>query len=164
MAPLLLNVVRLEAGEAVHLPAGNLHAYLDGAGIEIMAASDNVLRGGLTPKHIDVDELLSVLRFDAGVPAAPEVAQVGDRVRTYDAGEEAFALAVVEPGSAPVELAPRGPSLLLATDGPVDLAGPDGTTRLDHGRAAFLPPGSGPWTACGSGRLWWATTGASLPR
>ncbi|WP_421120145.1 mannose-6-phosphate isomerase, class I [Aquihabitans daechungensis] len=68
VAPLLLNVVRLEPGEAVHLPAGNLHAYLDGAGVEIMAASDNVLRGGLTPKHVDVDELLSVLRFEPGSP------------------------------------------------------------------------------------------------
>ena len=60
---LLLNRVRLRRGEALYLPAGNIHAYLAGLGIELMAASDNVLRGGLTPKHIDVPELLDVLDF-----------------------------------------------------------------------------------------------------
>ncbi|MET1018182.1 MAG: mannose-6-phosphate isomerase, class I, partial [Leifsonia flava] len=60
---LLLNHVTLRAGEALYLPAGNIHAYLSGLGIELMAASDNVLRGGLTPKYIDVEELLHVLDF-----------------------------------------------------------------------------------------------------
>ena len=64
LVALLLNHVRLAPGEAIWMPAGNLHAYLRGAGVEIMAASDNVLRGGLTPKRVDVDELLRVLRFE----------------------------------------------------------------------------------------------------
>ena len=64
LVALLLNHVRLAPGEAIWMPAGNLHAYLRGAGVEIMAASDNVLRGGLTPKHVDVRELLRVLRFE----------------------------------------------------------------------------------------------------
>ncbi len=63
VSTLLLNLVRLEPGEAVYLPAGNLHAYLGGTGVEIMASSDNVLRGGLTPKHVNVPELLRVLDF-----------------------------------------------------------------------------------------------------
>jgi mannose-6-phosphate isomerase len=63
---LLLNRVTLARGEALYLPAGNIHAYLDGLGVELMAASDNVLRGGLTPKHIDVPELLAVLDFTPG--------------------------------------------------------------------------------------------------
>src|SRR4029078_1389934 len=63
---LLLNLVVLREGTAIYLPAGNLHAYLRGVGIEIMANSDNVLRGGLTPKHVDVDELLRVLTFSDG--------------------------------------------------------------------------------------------------
>ena len=62
---LLLNQVTLAPGEAIFMPAGNLHMYLQGTGVEIMAASDNVLRGGLTPKHMDVPELLRVLRFEA---------------------------------------------------------------------------------------------------
>ena len=68
LAALLLNRVTLAPGEAIYLPAGNLHAYLSGAGVEMMANSDNVLRGGLTPKHVDVPELLRVLDFDAEPP------------------------------------------------------------------------------------------------
>ena len=64
LVALLLNQVTLAPGEAIFMPAGNLHAYLAGFGVEIMAASDNVLRGGLTPKHVDVPELLRVLRFE----------------------------------------------------------------------------------------------------
>ena len=58
---LLLNHVTLQPGQALHLAAGNLHAYLRGAGIELMGASDNVVRGGLTPKAVDVDELLRIV-------------------------------------------------------------------------------------------------------
>ncbi len=60
-ATLLLNHVVLEPGQALHLTAGNLHGYVEGAGIELMGASDNVVRGGLTVKHVDVDELLAVV-------------------------------------------------------------------------------------------------------
>jgi mannose-6-phosphate isomerase len=63
LAPLYLNLIRLNPGQALFLPAGELHAYLEGTGIELMANSDNVLRGGLTSKHIDVTELLKVLNF-----------------------------------------------------------------------------------------------------
>ncbi len=63
LVSVLLNQVRLAAGEVLYLPAGNVHAYLSGTGVELMASSDNVLRGGLTPKHVDVPELLDVLDF-----------------------------------------------------------------------------------------------------
>jgi len=164
VAPLLLNVVRLEPGESVHLPAGNLHAYLDGAGIEIMAASDNVLRGGLTPKHIDVDELLAVLRFEPGVPDAPKATDLGGGITTYDAGEDAFAVALVDPGDGAAEVTASAPSLLLATGGTVTLTGVGASVAVDHGRAVYLPPGAVSVSVSGSGRLWWATTGAGLPR
>lgn len=164
VAPMLLQLVRLEPDEAVHLPAGNLHAYLGGAGVEIMAASDNVLRGGLTPKHVDVDELLAVLRFEPGTPPAPIAKDRGDGVTTYDAGEVAFALAVVDAIGGTVELAPTAPSLLLATGGAVEVVGPDRTLLLDGGDAAFVAPGSGSYAVSGPGRLWWGTTGSGLPR
>ncbi len=64
LAPLFLNLVCLQAGEAIFLKSGELHAYLEGVGIELMANSDNVLRGGLTPKHVDVPELLRCLNFE----------------------------------------------------------------------------------------------------
>lgn len=163
LAPLLLQAVNLRPGDAMHLPARNLHSYLSGAGVEVMAASDNVLRGGLTPKHIDVDQLLSVLRFDPGVPPAPIRKDLGDGVVTYDAGEASFVLAVVAPGDEPVEIEPLGPSLLLATGGPVDIAGPDHGLSSDHGDAVFAAPGEGPLTVTGPGRLWWATVGQGRP-
>jgi mannose-6-phosphate isomerase len=65
LSPLYLNLVDLSPGEAIYVPAGELHAYLSGVGMEIMASSDNVLRGGLTPKHIDIPELLDVVNFTA---------------------------------------------------------------------------------------------------
>ncbi|MDP6981343.1 MAG: mannose-6-phosphate isomerase, class I [Myxococcota bacterium] len=68
IAPLVLNRVHLEPGEAFYLPPRELHCYLRGAGIELMGNSDNVLRGGLTPKHVDVGELLGVLDFHARAP------------------------------------------------------------------------------------------------
>ena len=63
LVALMLNQVELSPGEAIFLPAGNIHAYLSGLGLEVMAASDNVLRCGLTPKHIDVAELLKIADF-----------------------------------------------------------------------------------------------------
>jgi len=161
LAPLFVAVTRLLPGEAVHLPAGNLHAYLDGAGVEIMAASDNVLRGGLTPKHIDVDELLAVLRFAPGLPPAPRRVPVAGGT-AYDCGEDAFLLTALDADRHP-KLHPDGPSLLLATGGEVvlDQGGDQDGERLvlDGGRAAFVAPGEAPIAASGPGRLWWATVG-----
>jgi mannose-6-phosphate isomerase len=158
-----LHVLRLDPGEAVHLPAGNLHAYLSGAGIEVMAASDNVLRGGLTPKHVDVAELLGVLRFEPGLPAPPVRREVARGVTTFDAGDGAFALATVEPSGQAVAISPAGPSLLLATGGPVEVSGPFGHLGLDGGAGGYVRPDEGPLTVSGRGRLWWATTGDALP-
>ena len=91
LAALLLNRVTLAPGEALYLPAGNLHAYLSGAGVELMANSDNVLRGGLTPKHVDVPELLRVLDFAAEPPPVLHGAADGGWVR-YDTPAEEFLL------------------------------------------------------------------------
>ena len=164
LMPLLLELLRLEPGEAVHLPAGNLHAYLEGAGVEIMRASDNVLRGGLTPKHVDVDELLSILRLAPGLPARPITCELGGGVTTYDCGEASFALVRVDPSAGPVPIEPTAPSLLLAVGGEVDVAGPDDGVSIAHGDAAYVGAGEGPLVVSGSGVLWWATTGDGLPR
>jgi mannose-6-phosphate isomerase len=96
LSPALLNLVKLEPGEAMFLPAGELHAYLEGFGVEIMANSDNTLRGGLTPKHVDVPELLRVLKF---VPSRPEIltpeeTATGEKV--YASPAEEFRLSAVE--------------------------------------------------------------------
>lgn len=159
LAPLLIDVVRIPSGTAVHLPAGNLHAYLEGAGVEVMAASDNVLRGGLTPKHIDVDELLEVVSFEPGHPAPPVQRAIAGGT-LFDCGEEAFALASIDAGLSP-RLSVEEPSLLLATGGPVVVHQEDHTVRLDGGRAAFVAPGEPPVHVEGQGTLWWAMAGGN---
>ena len=66
----LLNLVHLRPGQGTFQPAGTLHAYLEGVTVELMANSDNVLRGGLTPKHVDVLGLMGILSFDSGLPVS----------------------------------------------------------------------------------------------
>jgi mannose-6-phosphate isomerase len=92
LVALLLNHVRLEPGEAIWLPAGNLHAYLSGAAVEIMAASDNVLRGGLTSKRVDVDELMRVLRFEVLDEPVLRPVEVAPGVVTWPVPAREFAL------------------------------------------------------------------------
>jgi mannose-6-phosphate isomerase len=129
---LFLNRVLLQPGEAIYLTPGNLHAYLRGVGVEVMGASDNVVRGGLTPKHIDVEELLRVLRFE---PLAEPVAQAMEtspghwKYPTPGAPFEVSRLDVA--GALPYTA--TGRELLLCTDG-------DSGT-LHHGEAAYLAPG-----------------------
>ncbi len=96
LVALLLNHVRLAPGEAIWMPAGNLHAYLRGTGVEIMAASDNVLRGGLTPKRVDVDELLRVLRFEVLADPVRPATAVAPGVTTWEVPVRDFALFRVE--------------------------------------------------------------------
>ena len=96
LAALLLNRVRLERFEAVYLPAGNVHAYLRGLGFEVMANSDNVLRGGLTSKHVDVPELVSVVDFEPLADPVLTATPVADGVSAYETGCEYFAVHRVE--------------------------------------------------------------------
>lgn len=140
---LLLNRVRLRADEAIWMPAGNLHAYLHGTGMEVLAASDNVLRGGLTTKAIDVDELLRVLRFEVQAEPARKAVVVRPGVLTWPAPAPEFALFRVEVGAAsPIELAVEGPRIVFCAQGEVtvddrddDLGG--SVVGLRAGSAAF---------------------------
>ena len=100
LVALLLNPVTLAPGEAVWMPAGNLHAYLRGVGVEVMAASDNVLRGGLTPKRVDVAELLRVLRFEVLAEPVVKPVRVASGVVTWPVPVDDFALHHVRLGSA----------------------------------------------------------------
>jgi len=68
LSPLYLNYIELKPGQAIFVPAGILHAYISGFAVELMSNSDNVLRGGLTPKHVDISELLNILRFEPFIP------------------------------------------------------------------------------------------------
>nr|BFF23598.1 hypothetical protein GCM10025732_15630 [Glycomyces mayteni] len=124
LVSLLLNHITLQPGEAVYMPAGNLHAYLHGFGVEIMAASDNVLRGGLTNKRVDVPELLRVLDFQA--MADPRTAPEDDGpVRTWPVPIDDFLLRRVELTGEPLTVDVDGP----ASASPPAARSPSPTTR-----------------------------------
>ncbi|WP_423918392.1 mannose-6-phosphate isomerase, class I [Frigoribacterium sp. 2-23] len=154
---LLLNRVTLRRGEALFLPAGNIHAYLKGFGVELMAPSDNVLRGGLTPKHVDVPELLRVLEFDAlPVPYLRPV-ETAKGVERFDPEGVGFALLRVRPGDNGAVVEISGPSILLVTDGDVHVKGQDGTIRLSAGESSYVTPDEVRLAVTGGGTLFVAT-------
>lgn len=138
---LLMNLLTLQPGQAVQLGAGNIHAYVSGLGVEIMAASDNVLRGGLTPKHIDVDELCSILDFSVSnvVPFQPKELVKG--LYEYPRAVADYLLYRVEVGGQNLlaDLKIAQPSIFLCTSGEVAVS--DSTEQrlvLRKGEAAYL--------------------------
>lgn len=143
---LLLNRLTLEPGDVMYLPAGNVHAYLHGLGVEVMASSDNVLRGGLTPKFVDVPELLKTIVFESvGVPLLrAEVSELGQEL--YQPPFREFQLQRIEllPDGSPVPLAQAGPAVIIVTEGSVYLDSPKGDLPLTQGRSAFLPAADAP--------------------
>jgi mannose-6-phosphate isomerase len=187
LVALLMNRVALPQGEALYLPSGNIHAYLKGLAVEIMAASDNVLRGGLTDKHIDTQELQKVVRFES-VPAPfllPE--PDGAAVEVFRPDVPDFLLVRVDlgaaekrqgddptaPSSASVVL--PGPGILLALDGGgpedgrrmatadppstggVTVTGRRSSTTIPFGGAAFVTPDEEELDVSGTGTLFLAT-------
>ncbi|WP_306360667.1 mannose-6-phosphate isomerase, class I [Nocardia sp. CC227C] len=149
LAALLLNRITLEPGEGLFLAAGNLHAYLRGVGVEIMANSDNVLRGGLTPKHVDVPELLRVLDFEPlDLPVvAPETEAAG--MYRYRTPAAEFTLRRVElaEGQPPLPLPASGPKIALCTLGAVRLSQHGHDLEVPCGRAAWISATDAPITA-----------------
>lgn len=151
LAAMLLNRISLVEGEGIYLPAGNLHAYLHGMGFEVMANSDNVLRGGLTPKHVDVPELLRVLDFTPtdGRPIHPRPAADGVE-EVFDTPAPEFAVTILRidddrVGSAvEVSRGHAGPQILLGTHGRVQVHSAGGELTLNKGAAAWIAAGEGP--------------------
>ncbi|MDT9691233.1 mannose-6-phosphate isomerase, class I [Streptomyces sp. P9(2023)] len=139
IAAMLLNFVQLQPGEALFLGAGVPHAYLDGLGVEIMANSDNVLRCGLTPKHVDVPELLKIVRFEPTEPGIlrPEASPTGEEV--YDTPIDEFRLSrfVRAEGAAPTDVTATTPQILLAVAGRPKA----GEVTLTAGESVFIPAG-----------------------
>lgn len=143
LSPVFLNLVCLEPGQAIYLDAGELHAYLEGLGIELMANSDNVLRGGLTPKHVDVPELLRVLNFqDRDITLlAPQALDAHEQVYPSPAGE--FVLSVIQLRSGSVYQSPtrRNVEIIICTQGQLTIADYDSQaeTELPQGASVFIP-------------------------
>jgi mannose-6-phosphate isomerase len=167
---LLLNRISVPQGQALYLEAGVVHAYLHGVGIEVMAASDNVLRGGLTKKHIDVDELLRIVRFEqTPIPKiAPE--HPADGVSVWRGAADDFVVARVAVGEEgavhgyrltgpdEVTLPLTGPAVVLCLAGGLVLRGATGTFSLAKGDAVLITPDEQRVTFAGSADVVLATT------
>jgi mannose-6-phosphate isomerase len=157
VSALLLNLIHLEPGDAVYLGAGNLHAYLEGTGVEIMASSDNVLRGGLTKKHVDVPELMKVLDFADGPVEPLRPREVDDVERVYETPAREFRLSTIDlksrAGGVTRDL--FGPEIILVTGGSAKL----GDTTVGKGQAVFVPAYVGKYTLEGDAVVYRATVG-----
>ncbi|MDH6110794.1 mannose-6-phosphate isomerase [Kitasatospora sp. MAP12-15] len=160
LAALLLNHFRLQPGEAIYLGAGVPHAYLRGTGIEILANSDNVLRSGLTPKHVDVPELLRVVVFQAGDPGVLSPVEGADGEELYPVPIDEFRLSrftLTEDGPER-RVDGRAAQILLCTEGRIRLTDAEGEQlTLDQGQSAYLPATGAPTALAGSGVLFRAT-------
>ena len=151
LASLLLNRLTLRPGEGIYLPAGNLHTYLHGVGIEVMANSDNVLRGGLTPKHVDVPELLRVLDFAPASEATLRPKTSTDGMETvYETPAPEFSVSVLgidgDLLGHEVDAPSRhdGPQILLCTEGSAVLHAKSSVVTLERGAAAWVSADDGP--------------------
>jgi mannose-6-phosphate isomerase len=143
LTPILLNLICLEPGQAIFLDAGELHAYLEGLGIELMANSDNVLRGGLTPKHVDVAELLRVLKFeDRDITLLKPGKSVANEL-VYPSPAAEFVLSVITLNKAATYQSPKDRSveILICTRGKATIFDRhDRTeTQLQQGASAVVP-------------------------
>ena len=161
---LLLNHIVLEPGDAVFLDAGNLHAYLRGTGMELMANSDNVVRGGCTPKNIDVEELLSVVDC---TPTDPPVQRASGKKHTFDSPVDEFSLTryqlsadaeKVEPISAEIIIVESGTATLETME---TLATPSQALTLEQGEVGFVSASDGAYILSGTGTTFRASVGRS---
>jgi mannose-6-phosphate isomerase len=142
MAPLYLNVIELSPGEAIYVPAGILHAYVHGFGIELMSQSDNVLRGGLTKKFVDTAGLLEILEPHAFKPAIIKPASTSEACASYITPAKEWALSVVCLGENQTERFPvANDSIVIVTQGSLAITFADGhgDLTLECGESAFIP-------------------------
>ena len=169
IAPLYLNLLVLEPGQAIFVRAGILHAYIDGFGVELMANSDNVLRGGLTPKHIDIPQLMNVLDFSPFMPQvlkAPPFSSDSSGAFCYPAPCEEFSLSVMRGRNDEKAFPIEGPAVCIVTGGELRITGGEaagtGGAVIKKGEAFFVPAGGNdtcPLVFCGDYQLYAAGPG-----
>ncbi|HPG85515.1 MAG TPA: mannose-6-phosphate isomerase, class I [Spirochaetales bacterium] len=156
LAPLALNLFELSPGEAINLPPGEPHAYLRGTAAEIMANSDNVLRGGLTSKHVDIPEFISTLGFDSAIIEPLEPTLGDDGFYAYPCGVPDYSLSRAEvSGTLTFGGRPETPEILLCVDGEVSLeAGSGASIELPRGASAFVCADERAYAVSGSGAIY----------
>jgi mannose-6-phosphate isomerase len=159
---LLMNHVFLEPGQALFLPAGHIHAYLSGLGIEVMAASDNVLRGGLTPKHVDANELERVIDFTSGHVPVIQPREISSGLVQYPCNTDDFLLYKMEPSGERLmaDLNLAGEAVILCTAGEIALSNSlEERVVLRRGEAAYMSADAKFFSVSGSGTGFLATSG-----
>ena len=162
---ILLNRVSLKRGEALYLPAGNMHAYLSGLGVELMASSDNVLRGGLTPKHIDVAELVAITQCaPLDIPLlSPKTLSPGVTVFAPAVPDFALVHVSLEQNSQGGQASVRfdGPAIVICTEGELTLSGERSSVTAHRGEFFFVTPDEGVVALNGFGEIFAARQGLS---
>ena len=143
LSPIILNPVHLQPGTAMNIPAGELHVYLSGAGIELMANSDNVLRGGLTPKHVDVQELLNILTFRTGDVDLLKPKQQKDGEKVYTTATDEYTLSLLDIHKDTLFKSPtqRSVEIMICIDGKARITdlGTGGGLGLNKGTCFIVP-------------------------
>ncbi len=160
---LLLRHLMLAPGAGLFVPAGAVHAYLRGFAVEVMASSDNVLRGGLTPKHVDVDELLGVAKFESEslVLVAPEDRGPLEKIFLTDAPQFSVSRVDLEEHTSWCTSQRRGPEILLCVDGTLNLLGArDDKLLLARGECAWIPADEDIYCIAGRGQAFRVQAGS----
>jgi len=158
---LMLNHIELQTGEAIFVPAGMPHAYLSGLGVEVMLASDNVLRGGLTPKHIDIDELQKVLVFEANQPAPQTGRALAQGLAQFELDVDEFAFYRISPSGANLlaDANLPGDSIALCVSGEVAISTSLGErVVLAKGEAAYISGEPKTFSVAGAGEIFMAVS------
>lgn len=153
-SPLLLNVVKLNPSEAMFLFAETPHAYLQGVALEVMANSDNVLRAGLTPKYIDIPELVANVKFEAK-PAGELLTQPQRHGAELDFSipVEDFAFSLHDLSAEASDLARASAAIVFCVDGEAVLRKGDQSLTLKPGESAFVAASESPVQVSGRGRV-----------
>jgi len=164
LAPVLLNLLHLKPGEALSIAPGEIHSYLDGAGIELMANSDNVLRGGLTKKHVDPQELLRIASFFSGEGRILRPESKGSVEWLYETGAEEFLLSRISPEHGVFYESPvnRSVEIMICVEGEVEIwdIGTGDMIRLAPGCSILIPAFVKAYRLTGAGTLYKASVPA----
>jgi mannose-6-phosphate isomerase len=155
---LLLNYVRLAPGEAMYLGAGTVHAHLRGLCVEILANSDNVLRCGLTPKHVDIPELLRVADFSSLADPRRHPSRPAEGQLVFEVPVPDFLLTVLDPAAGPVQLPADAPQLVLSGEGQAILTCGTEHRTLQPWESIYIAAGQLACTVRGTGRVFVAST------
>ena len=167
LSPALLNLICLSPGQAMFLPAGQLHAYLNGVGIELMANSDNVLRGGLTPKHVDVPELLRVVRFEETTVQIIHPSFLQPSLSEYSCPATEFTLYVIKTtkNHPYLSLQKRSVEILLCTkgEGMITVDEDGDAWSIKQGDSFLIPACLAPYRITGNAQLYKASVPLKQP-